>query len=69
MLEKMFGCTLISKLRAILLMEADFNFANKTMYRVQMLDNARFHGIMMEEIFSECNQMADAGTPDKDTIL
>ena len=45
---KMFGCTRISKLRAILLMEADFNFANKMIYGVQMLDNARFHGIMME---------------------
>ena len=34
MLEKMFGCTPISKLRAILLMEADFNFANKMIYGV-----------------------------------
>ena len=25
MLEKMFGCTLVAKLRAILLMETDFN--------------------------------------------
>ena len=29
MLEKMFGCTLVTKLRAILLMEADFNASNK----------------------------------------
>jgi hypothetical protein len=28
-LEKMHGCTLVSKLRAILLMEADFNFLKK----------------------------------------
>ena len=29
MLEKMFGCTLVNKLRTILLMDAAFNFANK----------------------------------------
>ena len=34
MLEKMSGYTFISKLRAILLIEADFNFANKTVYGV-----------------------------------
>ena len=49
MMEKMFGCTLISKLWAILLMEADFDFANKIIYGVRMLNNARFHGIMMEK--------------------
>ena len=53
MLEKMFGCTLVSKLRSILLMEADFNFANKTVYGMRMLDNVRKHGFMPEEIFSE----------------
>ena len=52
MLEKMFGCTLVSKLRSILLMEADFNFANKMIYGVRMLDNVREHGFMPEEIFS-----------------
>ena len=50
MLEKMFGCTLISKLRAILLMEADFNFSNKLVYGVRMLDNVRKHNFMPEEI-------------------
>ena len=65
MLEKMFGYTIISKLHAILLMEANFNSANKMIYGVRMLDNARFHGIMMEEIFSERNRMADDGTLSK----
>ncbi len=32
MLEKMFGCTLITKLQSILLMEADFNATNKIIY-------------------------------------
>ena len=61
MLEKMFGCTLISKLQEILLVEADFNFANKMIYGVRMLNNARLHGVMMEEIFSERNRMTDNG--------
>ena len=36
MLEKM-GCALITKLRSILLMEADFNATNKIIYRQRML--------------------------------
>jgi hypothetical protein len=59
MLEKMFGCTLISKLRAILLMEADFNFSNKLVYGVRMMDNVRKHGMMPEEIYSEKGRTAD----------
>ena len=34
MLEKIFGCSLISKLRSILLMEADFNATNKAIYGI-----------------------------------
>ena len=62
MLEKELGNKLISKLRAILLMEADFNFGNKQTYGVHMLDNARKYRIMPEEIFNERNRMADEGT-------
>ncbi len=50
MLEKMFGCTLISKLRTILLMEEDFTFSNKLVYVVWIIDNVRQHGYMPEEI-------------------
>jgi hypothetical protein len=32
MLEKVFGCALITKLQPILLMEADFNATNKILY-------------------------------------
>ncbi len=39
MLEKMYGCTLVNKLRAILLMEAKLNFSNKVVYGVRMIDN------------------------------
>ena len=62
MLEKEAGNILVSKLRAILLMEADFNFANKAIFGVRMLDNVRQYGFMPEEIFSEKNRMADDGS-------
>jgi hypothetical protein len=62
MLEKMFGCTLISKLRAILLMEADFNFSNKMVYGVRMMNNVRQYGYMPEEIYSEKGRTADDGS-------
>ena len=62
MLEKMHGCSLMSKLRVILLMKADFNFSNKIIYGFRMMDNARKYGIMPEEIYSEKNKMADNGT-------
>ncbi len=39
MLEKIFGCALITKLLSILLMEADFNATNKMVYSVRMLAN------------------------------
>jgi hypothetical protein len=41
MLEKIFGCSLITKLRLILLMEADFNSTNKVIYGIYMLANVR----------------------------
>ena len=62
MLEKMYGCTLVNKLRAILLMEADFNFSNKMIYGVRMLDNVRKHGWMPEEVYSEKGKTADDGS-------
>ena len=62
MLEKMFGCTLVTKLRAVLLMEADFNSSNKIIFGERMLDNARRHGFMPEEIYSERGKMADDGS-------
>jgi hypothetical protein len=62
MLEKMLGVRLVSKLRAILLMEADFNMMNKEVYGVCMLDEARKYKLIPEEIFSEKNlrQMMEA---------
>ena len=61
MLEKIYGCTQVSKLRAILLMEADFNFSNKMISRVCM-DNVHQHGWMPNEIYSKKGKTADNGT-------
>ena len=62
MLEKTLGVTLVTKLRAIFLMEGDFNATNKIVYGVRMLQNARTYQMMPEEIFSKKNRMADDGT-------
>jgi hypothetical protein len=39
----MFGVLLVSKLFAILLMEADFDAMNKEVYEVRMLDEGRIY--------------------------
>lgn len=62
MLEKVQGCSLITNFRSILLMEADFNCANKILYGIRMLDNARKYHWIPDEIFSEKNRTADDGT-------
>ena len=65
MLQKVPGCHLISKLRSILLMEADFNCANKIIYGTRMLNNVRKYGFMPDEVFSERNRMAEEGSLSK----
>eukprot|EP00956_Cyclotella_meneghiniana_P029293 scaffold70426_cov59-Cyclotella_meneghiniana.AAC.4 len=65
MLEKVLGNKLINKLRAILLMEADFNAMNKIIYGERMLDKARKYDLMPDEIFSERQRMADDGAVSK----
>jgi hypothetical protein len=65
MLEKIFGCSLITKLCSILLMEADFNATNKVIYGIRMLHNMRKFKLMPEEIFSKRNRLADDGTLSK----
>ena len=62
MLGKMYGCTLVSKLRVILLMEADFNFSNKMIYGVRMMNNVKKVGWIPEEIYSEKGKTADNGS-------
>eukprot|EP00956_Cyclotella_meneghiniana_P010715 scaffold14988_cov36-Cyclotella_meneghiniana.AAC.2 len=65
MLEKVMGNKLINKLRAILLMEADFNAMNKIVYGERMLDKARKYDLMPDDIFSEKQRMADDGAVSK----
>ncbi len=65
MLEKTPGCQLVNKLRSILLMEADFNCANKIVFGSRVLANVRQHGFMPDEIFSERNRTAGEGTMSK----
>ncbi len=62
MLAKTLGVTLVTKLWAILLMEADFNATNNIVNGNRMLPNARKRNLMSEEIFSEKNRMADDRT-------
>jgi hypothetical protein len=65
MLEKIFGCSLTTKLHSILLMEADFNATNKVIYGIRMLHNMRKYRVMPEEIYSKRNCLADDGTLSK----
>ena len=53
MLEKIAGCALVHKLRAILLMEADFNFHNKLVFGHRMMDMAREKGLIPPEVYSQ----------------
>jgi len=61
MLQKITGCHLISKLRSILLMEADFNSMNKIIFGRRMMANVWKYGFMPDEIFSEWNRTAEEG--------
>ena len=65
MLEKIAGLALVSKLRAILLMEADFNMHNKLIFGKRMLDRARAEGIIPQEQYSDKEHTAEDGTFDK----
>ena len=65
MLEKIAGLALVSKLRAILLMEADFNMHNKLHFGSRMLDAARSKGVIPNEQYSDKQSTAEDGTFDK----
>ena len=65
MLEKIAGLALVSKLRAILLMEADFNMHNKLIFGKRMLDRARAEGIIPPEQYSDREHTVEDGTFDK----
>jgi hypothetical protein len=52
-LEKVAGVALVHKLRAILLMEADFNMHNRLIFGNRMMDVAREAGLIPDEQFAE----------------
>jgi hypothetical protein len=62
MLEKIFGCALITELRSILLMEEYFNASNKIIIRQRMIYKEREYKLILEEIYSKKNRLADDGT-------
>ena len=61
--EKITEVALVMILRAILLMEADFNYHNRLIFGSRMMDLERQHNMVPEEIFSKKIRMA------KDAIL
>ena len=60
-LEKTPGNCLVTKLRAILLMEADYNTNNKIVFGERMMDVVREHGLMIEEVFSKQGRTTEDG--------
>jgi hypothetical protein len=62
MLERINRCSVVTKLRSILLMEADFIAVNKIIYGRQMLQNVRKYSCMPDEICSKKNRTANNGT-------
>ena len=59
MLEKIAGVVLVNKLRAILLMEGDFNFMNKLVFGSRMMKMALNSGLCPEETFSCKNKTSE----------
>ena len=53
MLEKLAGVSLVTTLRVILLMEADFNFHNQIIFSKRILDNMRAHNLIPADLYSE----------------
>jgi hypothetical protein len=60
-LEKLPGNCLVTKLRAILLTEADFNANNKIVFGERMMGVVRQYGFMVDEVFSKQGRMAEDG--------
>ena len=58
-MEKKPGVTLIERLRAILLMEADSNASYKEIFGNRVLNVVRSHGFIPEEIYIENCKTAD----------
>ena len=68
MLEKIAGIALVNKLRAILLMEADFNMHNRIIFGSRMIEAVRKQGLIPEETFSSAGTTAEDGSFQKQLV-
>lgn len=68
MLEKVASIALVNKLRAILLMEADFNMHNRIIFGSRAINAARARGDIPPEIFSTKGCTAEDGSWEKQLI-
>ena len=64
-IEKIAGLALLNKLRAILLMESDFNFHKKLILVKRMVDTARSKGLIPAEQYAIKEITANDGTFEK----
>jgi hypothetical protein len=60
LLEKQFGNIYLEKMRAICLLEADFNWLNKLIFAKWMMDQAYDYGMVPVEQFA-CHGQASSG--------
>jgi hypothetical protein len=61
LLEKTFGATLIYQLRAICLLEADYNWLMKIIFAKRMMENAHKKGLIPDEHFAKSGSQASEG--------
>ena len=59
MLEKVAGVALVNKLRAILLMEADFNYMNKWIFGHEAINTMYALGYVAEDQYSQKESTAE----------
>ena len=59
MIKKVAGVALVTKLRVILLMDTGFNYHNRLIFGSRIMNLARQHNIVLEEIFREKEKTAE----------
>jgi hypothetical protein len=61
LLEKTFGNIMINKLRAICLLEADYNWLMKLIFAKRMMENAQVNGVIPQEQFAKAGSKCQDG--------
>ena len=69
LLEKVFGVRLITKLRAICLLEADFNWLNKLIFAHRLEQHCRKHDIIPAEQFAKSKSCCEEAALTKNLVL